>query len=74
VDLDFEITDFPQLAEVKKRIIPYEALWKLALDVYQTVEGFFAESWVKTPIEDLDPDDIESKFRKMKGQANTARN
>ena len=47
---------------------------KLALDVYQTVEPYQDNSWVKMPIEDLDPDDIEQRFRKMKGQANTARN
>ena len=54
--------------------MPYEALWKLALDVYNTVEPYLPESWVKLPVEDLNPEDIEAKFRKMKGQANTAKN
>ena len=73
-DLDFELTDFPALPELKKRIMPFEALWKLALDVYNTVEPYLPDSWVKLPVEELNPEDIETKFRKMKGQANTAKN
>jgi len=68
------LTDFPALPELKKRILPFEALWKLALDVYNTVEPYLPESWVKLPVEDLDPEEIESRFRKMKGQANVAKN
>ena len=29
-DLDFEITDFPQLPKIKKNIEPYKDLWNLA--------------------------------------------
>jgi hypothetical protein len=57
----------------KKSILPFENLWKLGLDVYNTVDNT-PESWVGLPLEQLDPDEIEMKFRKMKGQANTAYN
>jgi len=54
--------------------LPFENLWKLGLDVYNTVDPYTPESWVVLPLEQLDPEEIEMRFRKMKGQANTAFN
>jgi len=74
LDLDFEVTEFPTLLPTKKSILPFENLWKLGLDVYNTVDPYTPESWVVLPLEQLDPEEIEMRFRKMKGQANTAFN
>jgi len=46
----------------------------MGLEVYNTVDPYTPESWVVLSLGELDPEEIEMKFRKMKGQANTAFN
>ena len=72
-DLDFEITDFPALPKIMKNVKPYEELWKLALDVYSTIDPYLNDAWTRMPIEDLDPDEIEDKFKTMKRTCNRSK-
>ena len=73
-DLEEDQTDFPKLPIIKKMLIPYDQLWKLALEVYQTVDESKSNTWMTMPINQLEPDEIESKFRKMKSGANKSKN
>jgi hypothetical protein len=55
-------------------LIPYDQLWKMALDVFYTVDESRPDTWMTQPINQLDPEEIESKFRKMKSGANKSKN
>jgi len=72
-DLDFEITDFPALPKIMKNVKPYEELWKLALDVYSTIDPYLTDAWTRMPIEELDPDEIEDKFKVMRRTCNRSK-
>jgi hypothetical protein len=55
-------------------LIPYDQLWKMALDVFYTVDESRPDTWMTRPINQLDPEEIESRFRKMKSGANKSKN
>lgn len=60
--LDFTVEDFPLLKTCKKNIEPFEEFWK----TYAALEKK-NDIWNNTPVDQLDPDEIGSDFKKLKG-------
>jgi hypothetical protein len=46
----------------------------LAFDAFCTIDNTRSDTWMMKNITDLEPEDIEARFRKMKSKANSLRN
>mmetsp|Transcript_11715 Transcript_11715/g.17881 ORF Transcript_11715/g.17881 Transcript_11715/m.17881 type:complete len:180 (+) Transcript_11715:1042-1581(+) len=59
------IGEYPLIDELKIQIKPYDELWNLQV---QTIQK--QKMWIKGPLKDLEPDEVEADFKKMYGLAN----
>jgi dynein heavy chain len=65
VDLDLTVTEAPLIEELKVQLKPFDDLWNLMKEFDLTIK----EKYVQSPLNTLNPDDIEGEFKKMQGLA-----
>jgi dynein heavy chain len=58
--IGFEVTEFDQVAELQKKIKPFDELWALYLEFYEKTS-----EWKKCNFYTLDPEEVEKDHKKM---------
>jgi hypothetical protein len=68
-DLDYSISEFPQIALYKKNIAPFEQLWSLYGKVTDNLK-----IWEESVISTLDPEDVRVTHKKLMATASNLEN
>jgi hypothetical protein len=60
LDLDYTQEESPALDKCRKDIKPFDEFWKTYAEIEEK-----QEYWLTTNVNELDPEEVESKFKKL---------